>query len=119
MLICITAQGSGLDAAVDPTFGRAKYFVFADSETLSMDAVENAPGAHGAGVQAAQRVADKRAAAVVTGNVGPNAFQGLAAAGVAVYVGASGTVREAIEAFREGRLQRAEGPSGRGHRGGL
>lgn len=119
MLICVTAQGSGLDAHVDPTFGRARYFAFADPQTLACESVENAPGAHGAGVQAAQLVADRHVAAVVTGSVGPNAFQGLAAAGIAVYVGATGSVRDAIRAYQSGSLRQAEAPSSRGHRGGV
>lgn len=118
MLICVTALGSGLDAQMDPAFGRAKHFAFVDPQTLAYESVENAPGAHGAGVQAAQLVADRRVAAVVTGNVGPNAFQGLAAAGIAVYVGATGSVRDAIRAYQSGLLRQAEAPSSRRHGGG-
>ncbi len=118
MTICITSTGQDLAAQVDQSFGRAAYFLFVDSETLSVEAVENRPGAHGAGVQAAQTVADHGARTVVTGSIGPNAFQGLAVAEIDVYVGAKGTVKEAFEAYRAGELKRAAAPTGRPHRGG-
>jgi predicted Fe-Mo cluster-binding NifX family protein len=118
MKLCITATGAGLDAPVDPVFGRARHFVLVETETLSVEAVENAPGAHGAGVQAAQQMADRGVKAVLTGNVGPNAFQGLSAAGVEVYTGVTGTVKEALDAYRSGRLTRAEAPTRTGHGGG-
>jgi len=55
--ICITASGSTLESSVNPSFGRTPYFLFVDPDTLEVTPVENTPGAHGAGVQAAQIVA--------------------------------------------------------------
>ncbi len=43
MTICITARGEGLDAEVDPHFGRAAYFLFIDPETLEVEVVRNLP----------------------------------------------------------------------------
>jgi predicted Fe-Mo cluster-binding NifX family protein len=118
MRICITAAGEDWGAATQPNFGRAAYFLFIDTETEAIDAVANRPGAHGAGVQASQTVAENGATVVITGSVGPNAFQGLSAAGVEIYVGATGTVKEAFEAYRGGELKRANVPTGRPHQGG-
>jgi predicted Fe-Mo cluster-binding NifX family protein len=53
--------------------------------------------------------------AVVTGHVGPKAFRTLQAAGVAVYVGAEGSVRQAVDALTAGRLERADKPNVEGH----
>ena len=119
MTICITARGEGLNSEVDPTFGRAAYFLFIDPETLITETVKNVPGAHGAGVQAAQTVAAKKASAVITGSVGPNAYQGLSAAGIKIYTGAKGTIKEALEDYRAGRLTDATGATGARHGGGL
>jgi predicted Fe-Mo cluster-binding NifX family protein len=116
-MVCITAYGTDWNALTHPNFGRAAYFLFIDPETQSIDAVENDPGAHGAGVQAAQTVAGRGANTVITGSVGPNAFQGLAAAGIDVYVGAVGTVKQAFDAYRAGTLKKADVPTGRGHQG--
>lgn len=118
MTICITAVGTDWSAAAHPNFGRASYFLFIEPETQTIDAVKNQPGAHGAGVQAAQTVAGRGASIVITGSVGPNAFQGLAAAGIDVYVGATGTVKQVFEAYRAGELKRAGAPTGPSHQGG-
>jgi len=115
MRVCITSDGQGLDASVNPSFGRAPYFLFVEPETLAVEAVQNTPGAHGAGVQAAQAVASKGANIVITGNVGPNAHQGLSTAGIEIYVGAKGTVKEALQDYRAGRLTRADAPTAGGH----
>ena len=118
MKICITSDGQGLDAQVNPNFGRTAYFLFVDPETEAAEAVQNNPGAHGAGVQAAQLVADRGARVVLTGSIGPNAYQGLSAAAIEVYTGAKGSVKDALEDYRAGRLTHAEGATGAGHRGG-
>ena len=118
MKLCITASAANLDAQVDSVFGRARYFLLVDSETLEVDAIENVPSAHGAGVQAAQTMVDKAVGAVLTGNVGPNAFQGLSAAGIQIYIGAKGTARDALAAYEAGSLESPGGPTSRGHGGG-
>jgi len=118
MKIVVTSQGANLDSPVDPRFGRAKHFLLVNTETMQATAHDNAQNLNapqGAGIQAAQAVHNLGASAVVTGNVGPKAFTTLHAAGVAVYLGASGTVREAIEQFRSGRLQPAEAANVEGH----
>ena len=117
MKICITSTGSDLDAAVDRIFGRARYFLFVDSETRETEAVENTPGAHGAGVQAAQLLSEKGAGVLITGNVGPNAYQGLSAAGIKIYLGAQESGRKALEDFEAGRLAETVAPTRPGHGG--
>jgi len=118
MRVCVTSTGTDLDSPIDPRFGRARYFLLVDPETLAVEALENRPGAHGAGVQATQLLADRGVSTVITGAVGPNAFDGLSAAGIDVYTTRSGTAREALVAYREGLLGRVAAPSAPGHRGG-
>ena len=72
---------------------------------------------NGAGIQAAQEMIDRNVDAVITGDVGPNAYSVLSAAEIDVYVGFAGTVREAIEGFRNGDLARAASPTARSHHG--
>ncbi|MEE8593905.1 MAG: NifB/NifX family molybdenum-iron cluster-binding protein [Candidatus Bipolaricaulota bacterium] len=118
MRICITTTGTDLDAQVDAVFGRARYFLLVDPETLEVEAIENGPGAHGAGVQAAQTMVDKEVGTVLTGNVGPNAFQGLTAAGIQIHICAKGTARDALAAYEAGALENPIGPTSQGHGGG-
>lgn len=119
MKICVTARTSGLDALIDPRFGRCSYFVIVDSETMESEAFANtAAGAvGGAGIQAAQLVASKGAKVLITGNAGPNAFQALSTAGIKVVTGAVGTVREAIEKYKKGELKETGTPTVQGHHG--
>jgi predicted Fe-Mo cluster-binding NifX family protein len=124
MKIAISATAPHLDAELDPRFGRCAYLLIIDTETMEFDAVENpavsAPG--GAGIQAAQAVAETGAQAVITGNCGPNAYQVLSAAGVPVFVGASGKLRDVVEAFKRGEFSpvaRASTGPGAGMRGGM
>ncbi len=70
----------------------------------------------GAGVQSAQFIVDKGTEAVITGHVGPNAFQILKAAGVQIYDGTGLTVREAMECFRKGVLTKIT-EAGQAHAG--
>ena len=119
MKVIITATGETLDAPVDPRFGRCQYFVTVDTKTMDFSAQsnmqKNAMG--GAGVQAAQYVANEDVDAVVTGSVGPNAFQTLSAADVKVFTGAEGTVKDAVEALNQGLLQETETSTVGSHHG--
>ena len=119
MKICLSSQGNTLDSKVDPRFGRCRYFIIVDSETLAFEAIknQNIDAMGGAGIQSGQLVAGKKVQAVLTGNVGPNAFQTLKAAGIEVITGISGSVKEAIEKYKKGNFTVAQGPSTVSHSG--
>jgi len=119
MKICVSATEGSIEAQVEPRFGRCPYFVLVDSETMQFEAIPNvASGASGgAGIQAAQSVANKGAKLVITGNVGPNAYGALSAAGIEIVTGASGTVREVVEKFNRGELGKINGPTVGEHSG--
>jgi predicted Fe-Mo cluster-binding NifX family protein len=117
-MVCITAQGRDLSAAMDTNFGRARYFLFVDEDGRLVEAVENIPSAHGAGVQAAQTISAKGATAVIAAHVGPNAYSGLRAAGIEIYESIVGTAQESLEAYRQGKLTSIQAPTAGGHRGG-
>ncbi len=119
MKICITSEGSSLDSKVDPRFGRCQNFIIVDTDSLEFEAIEN-PNINsmgGAGIQSAQLIASKQVKAVLTGNIGPNAFQTLQAAGLEVFTGASGTVKEAIGQYKKGMYKAVSGPSVSSHAG--
>ena len=119
MKIAITARGNDLDSQVDPRFGRCAAFLVVDTDSMEFEALENASAgaAGGAGIQAAQLVADRDVKAVLTGNCGPNAFRTLQAAGIEVITGVSGTVRDAAERYKAGALTSTEGPNVASHFG--
>ena len=119
MKIAITSTGETLDSQVDPRFGRAAWFIVADSDSMEFEAVanDNVSAAGGAGISSAKVVIDTGTQAVLTGNCGPNAHRTLTAGGVKVYTGAVGTVKEAIEKFNGGELSANEGPNVDSHFG--
>ncbi|MCW4016166.1 MAG: NifB/NifX family molybdenum-iron cluster-binding protein [Candidatus Bathyarchaeota archaeon] len=119
MKICVSASSGSLDANVDSRFGRCPYFVIVDSETMEFNAISNdsTNAAHGAGIQAAQTVVNMGANVVITGNVGPNAFNVLSASGIKIVIGASGSINEAIEKFKSGQLKEVTNPTVGGHFG--
>jgi len=113
MRICITSQGDNLDSAVDPRFGRCQYFVIVDTDSLEFEAVGNSniSGMGGVGVQSGQLMSEKKVKAVLTGNVGPNAFQTLKAGGIDIVTGVTGSVREAVERYKRDEFKSTNGPS--------
>ena len=118
MRVAVTSQGPDLTSQVDPRFGRAKSFVVVDTETdefSAHDNTQNMNAAQGAGIQAGRTVVDLGVAAVITGNVGPKAFATLQAGNVKIYLGASGSVKEAVEKFKAGQLQGAQKANVEGH----
>ena len=113
MKICITSEGTSLDSKIDPRFGRCRYFIIVETDAMGFQAIENSnlQASGGAGIQSGQLMASNNVKAVLTGNCGPNAFQTLQAAGIEVFTGVSGTVREALEKYRKGALTKTEGPT--------
>lgn len=120
MKICITSMGDNLDVAVDPRFGRCQNFIIVDSETLEFKSIPNPniDSSGGAGIQSGQLVASEGAQVILTGNVGPNAFQTLSSLGLKVFTGVSGIVREALHLYKEGKLKETTSPSVDSHFGG-
>ena len=118
MKIAVTSRGDELTSEVDARFGRAAKFVVVDTETNEVTVVDNTQNvnaAQGAGIQAAQNVAETKAEVVLTGHCGPNAFRALNAAGIKIITGATGTVGEVIEAFKAGKLKPADDADVEGH----
>jgi predicted Fe-Mo cluster-binding NifX family protein len=119
MKIAITANGEGLDAPASPVFGRCQWYVLVDTETMEVESRANPAlsASGGAGIQAAQHIVGFGVQAVVTGNVGPNAYQVLNAASIAVYLYTEGSVRHAVKAFQAGQLPAASGATAPSHAG--
>jgi len=113
--ICITSTGPTLESPIDPRFGRCAYFIIADPQTYEFEAVSNeaALASGGAGIRAAQTVVSKNVETVLTGSVGPNAFPALKDASIKILTNISGTVKTAIDRYRNDNLDelKAPGPS--------
>ncbi len=111
MKMAVSAMADNMDAMVDSRFGRCAYFIIVEAEGKEIkgsEAVQNT-GVHamgGAGVTAAQIVANKGVEVVITGNVGPNAFGALSQAGVKIVTGVGGvSVKDAVQRYLNGELK--------------
>lgn len=112
MRICISSTGKNLTDAVDPRFGRCRFFLIVDKEGNLEKTISNtsAGAMRGAGISAAQLVINEKVDAVITGNVGPNAFMILSQAGIKIYPSVFGkTAKEALESFNKGELKETKG----------
>ena len=119
MKIAITSYGKDLSSKTDRSFGRAKWFILVDTETGMFEAhsnEQNVNAAQGAGIQAAQNVTNLGAEALLTGNVGPNAFRTLNAASIGIFIVKEDmTVEQALSEWKEGKLQEAGESTIEGH----
>ena len=106
MKIAVSSSGKDLDSLIDPRFGRCAYFLLVETDDMSFEVFDNQSTASGggAGIQSAQFISSKGAKAVITGNCGPNAVKTLTAAGIEVFLGNTGIVREVLQKYKNGEL---------------
>ena len=110
MKIAVSATGNSMDSQLDQRFGRAASFIIVQTETMEFEALDNTASASagGAGISAAQMIADKDVKAVITGNVGPNAMNVLRAASIEIFKGLNATVKENVEQYNKGTLEKIQ-----------
>ena len=119
MKLAITASGESPDSLLDMRFGRAAYFIVftlpeGTHEAFKNDCKLNA--VQGAGIQAAEHVANFGAEALITGHCGPKAFKALSAAGVKVFCCETDCkVSDALGFFKAGNLKQLSAPDVEGH----
>ena len=96
-----------MDGQLCEHFGRAPTFTIVDSDTGEVGIIENG-GEHICGLgNAPQKVTQMRAQIVLCSGLGPKALTLLRSQRIEVYVGAKGTVREAIDQWKTGKLRLA------------
>ena len=130
MKIAISSTDKDLDSILDVRFGRCSYFVVCDTEGGQVKSLKNMGqmSEGGAGIAAAQQIIDEDVDVVISGNIGPNAFNLFKSSDIKVYRSGSIKVERAIQLFKEGKLDELTeaGPahagmgmgSGKGFRGG-
>lgn len=113
--IAVSSEGPGLESMVDPRFGRAGGFVVYDAASGDVSYIDNGASqvmGQGAGIASAERVAGAGVAVVLSGYVGPKAFDALQAAGIKVCQDLDGmTVGQALERFKAGNAPFADAPN--------
>jgi predicted Fe-Mo cluster-binding NifX family protein len=120
MRICLSVSLPNLDSPIDPRFGRAPYFLITDERGEKVKVIKNTgvEAMGGAGITAAQLVVSAGAQVVITGNLGPRAFQVLQASGIKMISGVFElSAKEALEKYQKGELKEMSQSSVPGHFG--
>ncbi len=120
MKICFSVSLPKFDSLIDPRFGRAPYFLITDEKGENIEVIKNTgvEAMGGAGITAAQSVVSTGAKVIITGNLGPRAFDVLEASGVKIIIGISGiSVKDALEKYQKGELKEMAKPSVPNHFG--
>lgn len=114
-IIAVSSEGPLLTDMVDPRFGRAGGFVVKDARNGEISYIDNGLSqtrAQGAGIETAERLADAGVEVVLSGYVGPKAFEALQAAGIRVCQNMDGTtVEDALKCFAAGGVTFADAPN--------
>ncbi len=118
MRVAITSMGRDLESLVSPSFGQSPFILVVDIDesTKNYDVAEVIQNTYlysgGRGVMLAQLLLGKNISALITGNVGGNAYTLLKQNGIRILNGVGLTVRNAIEKFLRNELNELE-PWGR------
>lgn len=106
MKIAIPVDNKSLCAGVCASFGRSPYFLIYDTESNEAEFIENtaAKTTGGAGIKAAQIIADNKAGVLLTPRLGENAAGVVKSADIEIYKSVDGSVQDNINAYTNGKL---------------
>ena len=106
MKIAIPVDEKTLESNVCVSFGRTPYFLIYDVETKESVFIENSAAAStgGAGIKAAQIIVDNKADVLFTPRLGENAAEVLKLAEIKIYKTITGSAKDNIDAFIDGKL---------------
>lgn len=109
MKICIPTMGNkGLQENVGEHFGRAPTYTIVDVDNNEIKIVQNT-SEHMGGIGYPPEIMNREGVQVlVCSGIGKRAISMFNETGIQVYTQASGTVKDAINAFMQGKLQKAE-----------
>ena len=108
MKVCIPTMGnSGMEEAICQHFGKAPTFTLLDLDTKEAQILTNVSEHLGGSGLPTDQLKDQGVQVMIVGGLGPKAIQNFAEQCVEVFVGATGTVKVAIEDWREGLLTKA------------
>jgi len=107
MKIAISASGKNMDSLLDVRFGRCEYFQIHDSESKEVIVIENKglTCSGGAGIVAAQQLIDENINIIITGNLGPNAFEIIEKAEIKPYKCENISIQSVLEKFKSNELE--------------
>jgi len=108
MKVAVPTMGDrGLDELICAHFGRAETFTIVDVDAGDFDVVRNTSEHMGGTGLPPELISAKGAQVMLAGGLGPKAVKMFEGYGIDVFVGATGTVRDAISDWKKGYLEEA------------
>jgi len=108
MKVCIPTMGrKGMDEMVGEHFGRVPTYTIVDTESNEIKVIDNDTLHMGGTGYAPDLISKAGAEVMLCGGLGRRAIGMFEQACIKVYMGASGTVRDALEMYKSGRLTMA------------
>jgi predicted Fe-Mo cluster-binding NifX family protein len=109
MKVCIPTMGSeGMNEAVSQHFGQAPTFTVVDMDTNEVEVLSNRSTHMGGSGLPPDMLNGHGINVMIVGGLGPKAVQAFCQYNIEVFVGATGTVKDAISDWKEGYLNRAD-----------
>lgn len=108
MKVCIpTNSEKGLDDIVGEHFGRVPTYTIVDLEKNDVKVIPNTSNHMGGAKNPPEILVEHGVNVMICQGLGRRAIAMFCDFGIDVYIGASGTVKDAIEAYKKGVLQKA------------
>jgi len=105
MKICIPTMGErGLNEQVGEHFGRVPTYTIFDTESNDVKVIQNTSIHMGGTGYAPELISKAGAQVMICGGLGRRAIGLFEEMGIMVYVGAQGTVRDAVQMWKDGLL---------------
>lgn len=107
MKIAISATGKTNKDLLDMRFGRCEYFQIHDTESKEVKVLENEGqnSSGGAGIAASNQLIDEKIDVIITGNLGPNAFELIEKAGIKAYKCGNININSVLDKYNNGELE--------------
>lgn len=102
-----TAGNRGLDEQVGEHFGRVPTYTVVDTDSHDVAVIANTSTHAGGTMHPPELLAHHGVDVLLCQGLGRRAVALFSELGIQVYVGATGTVRDALHAYHQGKLERA------------
>ncbi len=101
-----SSDDSGLDSQVFPHFGRCPFYTLMDTESGEVSILPNKSSHFGGSKSPPELLLEEGVSVLICGDLGRKAIALFRDAGIGVYIGAKGSVKEGIEAWKNGGLEK-------------
>ncbi|MFT5875126.1 MAG: putative Fe-Mo cluster-binding NifX family protein [Clostridium sp.] len=107
MRIAISAAGKTSEDLLDTVFGRCEFFQIHDTESGDIKVIQNKgkTASGGAGIVASNQLVDENVDVIITGNLGPNAFEIIEKSEIKAYKSGNIVISSVLSKYNNGELE--------------